>query len=161
MIADLGLEGAARLGLRARRGEPGSCPASARLIERCVRMARKNASDQDRVGALRQQANSLSLQSAVLAGDAGRRASEAAATGARVAQEQTEALADVVRRQPLVALLAGIGLGYFLGRLITSIQWRQSPPLDDRPTRARNAAERGSGVTRRLAELATAYVMRR
>ncbi|HST74023.1 MAG TPA: hypothetical protein VLJ20_01525 [Acetobacteraceae bacterium] len=124
-------------------------------------MARKNASDQDRVGALRQQVDYLSQRGAPLAGDAGRKASEAASTGVRVAQEQTEALADVVRRQPLVALLVGIGLGYFLGRLISSIRWRQSPPLDDRPARARNAPDRRSGAKRRLAELAAAYVMSR
>jgi hypothetical protein len=124
-------------------------------------MARKSASDQDQVGALRQQVDSLSQQSAALAGDAGRNASEAAATGARVAQEQTAALADVVRRQPLVALLVGIGFGYFLGRLITSIHWRQSPPDDDQPAHARNAPDHRSGAIRRLAELAVAYVMRR
>jgi len=124
-------------------------------------MARKNASDQDQVGALREQVDALSQRGAALAGDAGRKASDAAATGVRVAQEQTEALAGVVRRQPLVALLVGIGLGYFLGRLITSIYWRQSPPLDDRPAHARNAPERRSGAMRRLAELAAAYVMRR
>jgi hypothetical protein len=124
-------------------------------------MTRKKASDQDRVGALRQQVDSLSQRSAVLAGDAGHKASEAAATGARVVQEQTEALAGVVRRQPLVALLVGIGFGYFLGRLISSIHWRQSPPLDDRPAGARNAPDRRSGAMRRLAELASVYVMRR
>jgi hypothetical protein len=86
-------------------------------------MARKNASDQDQVGALRQQVDSLSQQSAALTGDAGRKASEAAATGARVAQEQTAALADVVRRQPLVALLVGIGLGGYV-RAATYVQLR-------------------------------------
>src|SRR6185312_4348654 len=116
-----------------------SCPASWRLIERCERMTRKNASDQDKVGALREQVDSLSQQNSALAGDAGRKASDAAATGVRVAQEQTEALESVVRRQPLVALLVGIGLGYFLGRLITSTYWRQSPSPahDNRPNDAR------------------------
>jgi len=138
-----------------------SYPASWRLIERCECMARKNASDQDRVGALRQQVDYLSQRGAPLAGDAGRKASEAASTGVRVAQEQTEALAGVVRRQPLVALLVGIGLGYLLGRLITSIHWRQSPAHDDRPDDARTAPDRNSGAMRRLAELAVAYAMRR
>ena len=122
-------------------------------------MARKNASDQDQIGALRQQVDSLSQQSSALAGGAGRKASDAAATGVRVAQEQTEALAGVVRRQPLVALLVGIGLGYLLGRLITSIHWRQSPPLDDRPAHARNAPER-SGAMRRLTEFAASLMGR-
>jgi len=126
-------------------------------------MARKNASDQDQVGALRHQVDSFSHQGGALAGDAGRKASEAAATGVRVAQEQTEALAGVVRRQPLVALLVGIGLGYFLGRLITSTYWRQSPSPahDDRPNDARTDPDRRPGAMRRLAELAAAYVMRR
>ena len=124
-------------------------------------MVRKNASDQDRVGKLRQQVDSLSQQNTALAGDAGRKASEAAVTGARVAQEQTEAIAGIVRRQPLVALLAGIGLGYFLGRLISSIHWRQSPPHDDLPVGARNAPNRRPGAMRRLAELAAAYVIKR
>lgn len=75
------------------RGETAGALASDRIIERCVRMARKNTLDQDQVGALRQQVDSLTQQSAALAGDAGRKASEAAATGARMAQEQTEALA--------------------------------------------------------------------
>ena len=47
-------------------------------------MARKNTSDQDQLGALRQQVDSLSQRGAALAGDAGRKASEAAATGARM-----------------------------------------------------------------------------
>jgi hypothetical protein len=126
-------------------------------------MARKNASDKDQVSALREQVDALSQRGVALAGDAGRKASDAAATGVRVAQEQTEALAGlVVRRQPLVALLVGIGLGYFLGRLITSIHWRQSlPPLDDdRPARVRNAPDHRSGAMRRLTELAAACMMR-
>ena len=123
-------------------------------------MARKNVSDQDQVGALRQQVDSLSQQGAALAGDA-RKAREAAAAGARVAQEQTEALAGVVRRQPLIALLVGIGLGYFLGRLISSIQWWQSPAQDDRPEDARTAPMRRSGAMRRLRELAVAYAIGR
>jgi hypothetical protein len=133
-------------------------PASGRLVERCVRMARKNTSDQDQLGALRQQVDSLSQRGAALAGDAGRKASEAAATGVRVAQEQTEALAGVVRRQPLVALLVGIGLGYFLGRLISSIRWRQPPLHADRPEEARTAPDRRSGAMRRLTDLAVMLV---
>jgi hypothetical protein len=124
-------------------------------------MARKNASDHDQLGTLREQVDSLSQRSAALSGDAGRKASEAAATGVRVAQEQTEALAGVVRRQPLVALLVGIGLGYFLGRLISSIRWRQAPAQDDRRDEPRAAPDRRSGAMRHLAELAAAYVMRR
>jgi len=124
-------------------------------------MAKKNASDQDRVGALRQQVDSLSQRGAPLASDAGRKASEAAATGARVAQEQTEALADVVRRQPLVALLVGIGLGYFLGRVISSIQWRKPSPRDERPAIDNNTTDRRSGAMRRLAELVVAYTLGR
>jgi hypothetical protein len=131
-------------------------------MERCVRVARKSASDQDQVGALRQQVDSLSQKGAGLAGDAGRKATEAAAASARVAQEQTKALASVVRRQPLVALLVGIGLGYFLGRLISSIRWRQSSSHhDDRAAGHRAAPDRRSGATRRLAELAVAYAKRR
>jgi hypothetical protein len=60
----------------------------------------------------------------------------------------------------LVALLAGIGLGYFLGRLISSIRWRQSPH-DDRSADAGNAHDRRSGAMRRLAELTVAYAIRR
>lgn len=125
-------------------------------------MARKNTSDQDQVGALRQEVDSLSQRGAALAGDAGRKASEAAAAGAKAAQEQTEALAGVVRRQPVVALLVGIGLGYFLGRVISSIRWRRSSPHHDRRAAGHRAApDRRSNAMRRLAELAVAYAIRR
>ncbi len=54
--------------------------------------------------------------------DVTRRATEAATSAAGIAQEQVGAVAEIIKRQPIVVLLIGMVGAYLLGRLASSLR---------------------------------------